>query len=501
MPQVTRVGAAPPRLAAAAFAALAIATLVSCRPGEVHVHDGHGLSYPIAESFALSHPSATLVLLDYHHDVLSTIDPVTSANWVGALLERGLLSRVVWVSGRDLLKPNRNSRMDWLDRSLSGAPPSTAQAIKEKIELVDWEELRDLRIRGPLIVSLDLDILCHDPGDPPEDFLDELAEWMASRKPGLATVALSAAYQRDPASAWSYLERFAREYPDTGERWFLEAGSSSPEPEGSEERAARASWLREPELFGRYGEGFWPGSGNWVVAPARVREALGRRGLRAGDREAAAVLSGWSDLDRADLERDFPRPRLEALEAEAAAALEAAWEGRAAPVSAPAASASERGVALRILNRGIDRGCLALYRGVWDPRGAVRYCAQRAAEDPRYAPVSATEAGDLALELSVFGPWRECSGPLDFRPGLDSLLLVDGEETTLLQASLAVERRYDGEAFLARLSNKAGLGEAGWKKQGLRFRKSATIWYQAPLGAIENGGAFASLQSQKNVKK
>jgi AMMECR1 domain-containing protein len=53
--------------------------------------------------------------------------------------------------------------------------------------------------------------------------------------------------------------------------------------------------------------------------------------------------------------------------------------------------------------------------------------------------------------------------------------------TTLLQASLAVERGYDREAFLRVLSRKAGLGEDGWKRGGPTFRRAATIWYLRPM--------------------
>jgi AMMECR1 domain-containing protein len=491
-------GRARAGLAASALAA-AIGALAACSPPEVHVHDRHGLSFPIVERFARSHPGTTLVLFDYHHDVLSSLDPVTSANWVGGLLERGAAARVLWVSGRDLLQPNRDSRIAWLERSLRGAPPSEAGAIAGRIELVDWADLEGRRLRGPIAVSLDLDILCHDPGDPPERFLDEIAAWMAETRPGLVTVALSAAYQRDPAEAWPWLERFARGYPGKGARWLLEAGGLEVEPEGAEESAAWAAWRSSPEIYGRYGAGFWPGAGLWTAAPEGTREALSRRGIRAGDREAETVLSGWSDPDRAALERDFPRARLEAVAAGAARALEAGWKGEELP--SPGPSDRELGVALRIMNGGIDRGCLALWRGVGDPDEAAAYCAQRAAKDPRYAAVGPGEAEDLELELSVFGPWRGMSGPLDFRPGLDSLLLVDGEETTLLQASLAVERRYGKEAFLGRLARKAGLGEDGWKLPGLRFRKSTTIWHLTPLGAFGPEGGARAAQSQRNEKK
>jgi AMMECR1 domain-containing protein len=466
------------------LACIALSCLLGCAPPQIHIHDRHGLSYPLVERFAKAHPGSTLVLLDYHHDIGPMENGVTSANWAGVLLEKGLLAKVVWVSGRDLLLPNRNSRIKWLRRCLRGFGPSEASRIEERVTLLDWSELRNLRPRAPLIVSLDLDILCHDPGDPPERFLDELIGWIAERRPRLVTVALSAAYQREAPLAWSALERFALDFPDKTSSWYLEAGSQAPNAEGGEERAAWQLWSGFPDSFGRYGEGFWPGAGIWVCAPQALRASLTRRGIRAGDETAAAVISGWSDPDRAALEREFPEAGLGSLAA-AADSLESAWRGGKLPEPPP--GRRDLGIALRVLNKGLDRGCLALYEGVTDPEAAIRYCAQRAAGDPRYVPVAPVERPDLDLEISVFGPWREMSGPLDFRPGCDSVLLCDMGRTTLLQASLAVERRYDREAFLRVLSRKAGLGEEGWKRPGLGFRRAVTIWYRRSLTSIEEG--------------
>jgi AMMECR1 len=464
-----------------------LASLLSCAEPQIHLHDRHGLSYPLVRDFAKSHPGSTLVLLDYHHDVGAGETGPTSSNWVGTLLREGLVSRVVWVSGRDLLLPNRNSRLKWLHRSLEGFPPSDSARIAQHVMLSDWEDLRVMQLRGPLIVSLDLDILVHDPGDPPERFLDELAAWVQKQRAPLLTVALSAAYQRDASPAWAWLQRFVEAFPQGGAAWYLEGGPPVPSPEGNEEMGAWRLWEGLPGQFQRYDGGFWPGPGIWIGAPRGLRRALLKRGVRPGDQEAREIVSGWRDQDRAALEETFPPDVLDGLASAAAASLEATWMGET--LREPAPGISGKGVAVRFLSGGLDRGCLSLYAGVDDLSAAVSYCAQAAAADSRYPPVRSAERQSLELELSVFGPWRAMDGPLDFRPGLDSVLLMDTGRTTLLQASLAVERGYDRAAFLRVLARKAGLGAEGWRDPGVRFKRALTIWSTRPLTVIE-GASF-----------
>jgi len=486
---------APSRIALRGIIACAI--LASCARPELHLHDRHCLSYPLVASYAKRHPGATLVLLDYHHDVGPVGEGPSSSDWVALLLRDRAVSRVLWVSGRDLLLPNRNARLAWLRRKLSAFPPSEASRIESRITLVDWRELEKMRLGGPLVVSLDFDLFCHDPGDPPERFLDEICAWMKRQRPGLVTLALSAAYESDAPSAWRRLERFAALYGRgaTGRAaWYLEAGPRDPAAEGEEEGEAWRLWESRRAAFGRRDLSFMPGAAIWISPPAGLRAALLALGIRPGDGAAKDIISGWSDGDRADLERRFPQSATDEALAAAAAALEDAWRGGSPVPPAPDATAS--GLALRIQKGGGDRGCLALYRGVSDPLAAAAYCASLAAKDPRYPALLPGERPELDLELSIFGSWHEMADPLDFRPGLDSLMLVEGDKLTLLQAPVASERGYGREEFLARLSKKAGLGEGGWKQGGLRFMSSATIWSRRPLASIEASPAY-----QKYEKK
>jgi AMMECR1 domain-containing protein len=475
---------------------IACIILCSCTQQEVHLHDRHSLSYPLIESYAKRHPGATLVLIDYHHDIGPVGEAPVSSNWVATLLQKKLVSQVVWVSGRDLLLPNRNARIAWLQRKLASFPPSDAASIESRVILSDWHELEEKHIKGPIIVSLDLDVFCHDPGTPPERFVDEISAWTGRQSPGLVTISLSAAYENDPESAWQRLERFAVEYARVAPKaiWYLEAGSRTPGTEGIEESNAWRIWERQPESFYRRNACFLPGACIWIAPPISLREDLVQVNIQPGDEVAKDIISGWRDGDLAALERSFPQGTTDkALEA-ASAAIEEYWRGKRQPQ--PRTSDDDRGVALRVRDTEGDRGCLALYRGVADPIGAAAYCAQFAADDPRYPELLPSERSNLMLEVSILGPWHDMSGPLDFRPGLDSLILKDGGEVTFLQSSVAAQRGYGREEFLARLSNKAGLGLDGWKIHRLQFMRSSTIWSRRSMSSIE-----AAPDHQKSEKK
>jgi hypothetical protein len=286
------------RIRNCASACLVLAVAAACAGPEIHIHDRHGLSYPLIESFAKSHPGATLVLLDRHHDAGSTQTGVTSWNWAGALAAEGRVSRIIWVSGRVLLLHERASRRKWLREKLDGLSENNAADIENRILIEDWAGLQDIKLRGPLIVSLDLDLFCNDPDVSPDVLLDEIVQWTAKQRPFLVTVALSAAYQPEPQTAWDLLERFCRTYPEAGARWYLESGPQAPLAEGLEEAGAWKSWGAHPDVFQRYDRGFRPGAGIWINAPKRVRISLTDRRVRAGDETAREVLSGWSDADR-----------------------------------------------------------------------------------------------------------------------------------------------------------------------------------------------------------
>ena len=442
----------------------------SCKQtSEIHIHDRHGLSYEYVKAYAEKKGPLTLVLLDYHHDILPEIKEVTSVNWVGKLIEKDYVKKVVWLSGKKLLLPNRESRMTWLERSLKNAYPETADKMRKAVQLVDWYDLQDLKLAEPFVITLDFDVFTKDPGPVPEQFVEELCSWIQKQKPELITMCLSASYQPDLHKAWGWLNQFIENYKKPA-LWYLESGDFGEKEESRDDLAAHRQRF------------FYSGAYLWQNAPDFLKKTLCKKEVRAGNKAAEEVLPFWNDKKLEGLNKKFDDKKLAELAELSKKTMRDFFEGKDfdAPQQNILTDKETYGLAVRFRNSEEDRGCLSLYAGLLyeDIPEAVQYCAKEALIDPRYRDIQPEEEAGLITNISVFADWQKMTSSLDFTPGLHSILLEDTDgEKTLLQAAIALERNYNREEFLARLSNKAGLGLEGWKKEGIRFYKADTITY------------------------
>ena len=465
------------------FASMFPLLLSSCSKIEVHVHDRHLFSYPLVKSYAEKQGPVTLVLIDYHHDILPLApgnDVLASYSWVGRLLQEKLVSSVLWISGRNLELPNRDARMAWLCRSLSHTDPETEAFFKSKVVLCDWPEFCRMEIPENSVVTVDLDVCTKNPGPDPDAFVGEIAEWISSFKPELLTICLSAAYQNDSEDAWRWLSSFADGF--TAEStWFLECGDFGEAPESLEETAAWNLWRENPDIFSCSACAFYPGGALWANAPLEVRNALFKKKIRAGNGEAGLVIESWAEEGRAETEK-AANGKMPLYVKMASESLSASWRGEKFPspeISVDFQNEKSLGVAVRFHSPWSDKGCLAFYGGLReeDIPAAISYCAEQASKDPRYGEMQPGVVEGLFANVCLFGAWKKMDNPTDFLPGYHSILM---EETlsgnrTLLQSAIALERNYDRETFLSHLSSKAGLGSDGWKSQNLVFYKSPTV--------------------------
>ncbi len=122
-----------------------------------------------------------------------------------------------------------------------------------------------------------------------------------------------------------------------------------------------------------------------------------------------------------------------------------------------------------LTKRGELRGCIGtifpqepLYEAV------LRRARSAALEDPRFPPVTPEELHDLEIEISVLTvpeklPWRTPEELLKkLRPGIDGVVLrVGTRQATFLPQ--VWEKLPDGEQFLGRLAEKAGLAHTAWR--------------------------------------
>jgi AMMECR1 domain-containing protein len=460
--------------------------LNSCSQLEItsHFHDRHVLSYAPVADYSLQHGIKTLVLLDYHHDSGPGPDPggeeLSSYNWIGHLINQDIITRVYWVSGRNLQKQNRNARRAWLHRMWELDSPSEREKKEEAVRIVDWPELLTISRdwKKPFIVSLDLDVLTVDPGPDPDIFLNEILDFIKNEKPGLVTVALSAAYQKDAGKGWAWFNRTYNILSRLGPT-FLELGSAKPKPESLEEAASWKKWFNRSS-DANYAEGFAPGYGLWDYAPEVLFQNMIDRLPLPGDLGASYFVKSLSDAadDYKVLSECFSHKQLsDMLELAVAAILDGLKNPPVVdPITAFDFGEIEQGIIVRFQRNMEDRGCTALYRGVDDLTEAVRTAAISAAFfDPRYRSVSSEELDDLNCELCILGEFKIMSNPLDFIPGLYSLILEDDSNLTLLQSSIAKDRNLNRVGFLETLTRKAGLETGAWRGSGLHFYSAPTI--------------------------
>lgn len=126
--------------------------------------------------------------------------------------------------------------------------------------------------------------------------------------------------------------------------------------------------------------------------------------------------------------------------------------------------AEPRGTFTTLHLNGKLRGCIgyvipqhSLYRNVAETARAAAF------EDPRFVPVTAEEASDLAIEISVLSPLKPIH-PEEVIVGRHGLMITKGQQRGLLLPQVPVEWGWDRETFLAQTCRKAGLLLDAWQR-------------------------------------
>jgi AmmeMemoRadiSam system protein A len=109
------------------------------------------------------------------------------------------------------------------------------------------------------------------------------------------------------------------------------------------------------------------------------------------------------------------------------------------------------------------RGCvgypaaqLSLYRTVIETARAA------ALDDPRFIPVTLSEAQQLQVSLSVLSPLKPIKAE-EVEVGRHGLLISDGARRGLLLPQVPVEHSWDRVTFLEQTCRKAGLPVDAWR--------------------------------------
>ena len=143
--------------------------------------------------------------------------------------------------------------------------------------------------------------------------------------------------------------------------------------------------------------------------------------------------------------------------------IQAVLDGRELDVTSPTAHLAEmRGAFTTLHLHGRLRGCIgyvvptnSLYRTVAETAQAAAF------DDPRFPPVTAEEAPQLKVEISVLSRLHPIR-PEDVVTGVHGLIVAKGGRRGLLLPQVPVQWHWDRETFLSQTCLKAGLPPDAW---------------------------------------
>ncbi len=113
------------------------------------------------------------------------------------------------------------------------------------------------------------------------------------------------------------------------------------------------------------------------------------------------------------------------------------------------------------------RGCIGIPLPVMPLGLALEQVARSACHDPRFPPLSAEEADNITVEVTLLSVPERIGCPKAELPsriviGRDGLIIRHRGRSGLLLPQVPVEWGWDAEEYLAHLSNKAGLPKDAW---------------------------------------
>jgi AmmeMemoRadiSam system protein A len=166
----------------------------------------------------------------------------------------------------------------------------------------------------------------------------------------------------------------------------------------------------------------------------------------------------------AELEPQYTQEERTALLQLAHEAILAPLENRERLPFSPSAHLSEsRGAFTTVYSNGQLRGCVGYPTAVMPLYKTVVETSQSAAfEDPRFAPVTLTEAQGLKISISVLSKVFPLQ-PEEVAVGRHGLIISQHGYRGLLLPQVPVEHGWDRTTFLEQTCRKAGLPTNAWK--------------------------------------
>jgi len=122
-----------------------------------------------------------------------------------------------------------------------------------------------------------------------------------------------------------------------------------------------------------------------------------------------------------------------------------------------------RGVFTTLYLNSRLRGCVG-YPSAMLPlyRATIETARAAAFEDPRFAPLTVAEAGEIEISLSVLSQLAPIA-PEEIQIGAHGLVISDGGRRGLLLPQVPAEHGWDRTIFLEQTCLKAGLPRDAWR--------------------------------------
>ena len=119
----------------------------------------------------------------------------------------------------------------------------------------------------------------------------------------------------------------------------------------------------------------------------------------------------------------------------------------------------------------------------------VREAAAAAAlDDPRFAPVGASEVSSLQLEVSVLEPPVDLTDPAGFIAGRHGIVVERGMQRALLLPQVATEQGWDEVQMLDAVCRKARLPADSWRDPSTQLSVfESTCFSEEELARAEDG--------------
>jgi AmmeMemoRadiSam system protein B/AmmeMemoRadiSam system protein A len=129
-----------------------------------------------------------------------------------------------------------------------------------------------------------------------------------------------------------------------------------------------------------------------------------------------------------------------------------------------AAAQRRQGAFVTLRTRGTLRGCIGqMHASMATPQLVQRMALAAAFQDPRFDKVTAGEAKDLEVEISLLTPFVRVKGAASVTPGRDGVVLEKDGRSAVFLPQVATEEGWGRDALLDNLCVKAGLPSNCWR--------------------------------------